>query len=352
MKGYSADELRGFQELLKPYRRNDGTYSYAVLAKRLGERRTTWAHRTEMVMAAENKGDLGVPFEAEETPSELAPISEIIEARAAEFQRKRAHEEATKLIKVRVRVNGPYGIAHFGDPHVDDAGCDIRLLQNHINIVKKTKGLFAGNIGDMNNNWIGRLERLHGKQKTTTKEAWALVEWMLTEMPWLYVIMGNHDAWSGDRDPLEYILRHQPGAKGKWGARLELIPPKGTKTRINARHDFRGRSEYNIVHALIKAVRNGWRDHILIAGHTHTSGYAIEKCPASGLISHMIRVAGYKVLDDFPKELNLPDQSTFPSCITVIDPDAPDTSSAHVTFFPDMEHGADYLTYLRKKRGV
>jgi hypothetical protein len=233
----------------------------------------------------------------------------------------------------------------------DDPGTDISLLEKHVNIVANTKAMFAGNIGDMNNNWVGRLERLHKEQSTTAREAWALVEWLLTAMPWLYVTLGNHDAWSGDRSPLEYILRKNPGAQGAWGTRLELRPPKGTKTRVNARHDFHGHSMWNTVHGPTKAAKMGWRDHILVCGHKHTSGYALEKDPATGLVSHILRVASYKVDDAYAEELGLPDQAIFPAAVTIIDPAEPEDSVRHITVIADVEHGADYLTWLRNKRG-
>jgi hypothetical protein len=259
--------------------------------------------------------------------------------------------EARKLVPVKVRIDGPYGIAHFGDPHVDDPGTDIALLERHVAAVAGTRGMFAGNIGDMHNNWVGRLMRIHAKQGTTAKESWALVEWLMSAMPWIYVVLGNHDLWSGDGDPLDYILRNNPGINGAYGVRIDLISPNGTGARVNARHDFHGHSMWNTVHGPLKAAKMGWRDHILICGHKHVSGYAIEKDPASGLISHVLRVASYKKFDDYAQELGLPDQCAFPSCVTIIDPDEPDTSVRKVTFIPDVEQGSDYLKWLRAKRG-
>lgn len=243
------------------------------------------------------------------------------------------------------------GVVHLTG-NCDDPGTDIALLEKHVAIVAKTRGMFAGNVGDNNNNWIGRLSHLYGKQTTTAKEAWILVEWLLRSMPWLYVIGGNHGAWAGDTDPVEWILRDSPGVFGVWSARLNLISPNGTSCRINARHDFAGRSMWNEIHGPKKAAKMGWRDHILICGHHHTSGYGMDKCPATGLISHIIRVAGYKKCDAYAEQLGLPDQAIFPSCVTIIDPDEPDDSPRRVIFFADVEAGADYLTYLRSKRGL
>ena len=83
-----------------------------------------------------------------------------------EFDRKHEAKEARRLVTVPVKLDGPFGVALFGDPHVDDPGTDIRLLESHMNIVRRTKGLMAGNVGDYSNNWIGRLARLHAEQTT------------------------------------------------------------------------------------------------------------------------------------------------------------------------------------------
>jgi hypothetical protein len=290
-------------------------------------------------------------FWAVKPPIATPTVSEIIERRKREFELLSAERQARRLIDVVVRIDGPYAICHFGDPHIDDPGTDISLLECHVRTVASTRGMFAGNIGDNNNNWVGRLERLHAKQTTTAKEAWLLVEWLMRSMPWLYVVSGNHGAWSGDSDPLEWILQGSPGVSGTWGVRLNLKSPNGSAVRVNARHDFDGHSIWNEIHGPKKAAKMGWRDHILICGHKHTSGYGMDRCPATGLISHIIRVAGYKVYDDYADQLGLPNQASFPSCVTIIDPDEPDDSVRRVTFIPDVEAGADYLTWLRSKRG-
>ncbi len=345
---HTNEQLAAFAALLRPHRKLDGTYSYHKLAKELHESSGTWQHRAEAVMAAEA---IGVGFDVPPLPEEIPSADELRERRKAEYNRTQIARTARKLIPVNVRVDGPYGIVHFGDCHLDDPGTDMALIEKHVGIVSKTPALFAGNIGDLNNNWIGRLVQLHAEQTTTAREAWVLVEWLMAAMPWLYVVLGNHDAWSGDRDPLDYILRNTKGVKGAWGTRLELRSPNGAKTRINARHDFRGKSQWSTVHGPVKAAKLGWRDHILVCGDHHTSGYALEKDPATGLISHIIRVAGYKVVDDFAEQHNLPDQAAFSSCVTIIDPRKADDDVGRVTFFADVEMGADVLTWLRKKVG-
>jgi hypothetical protein len=80
--------------------------------------------------------------------------------------------EARRLIPIRIKVDGPIGIAHFGDPHVDDDGTNIELLEQHVKVVNATDGLFAANVGDYRNNWVGRLARLWADSRRVRRNRW------------------------------------------------------------------------------------------------------------------------------------------------------------------------------------
>lgn len=290
-------------------------------------------------------------FVAEHTPSPLLPVGDLIERRKAQYTQKEKHEQAKKMINVKINIDGPIGIVHFGDPHIDDDGTDIGLIEKHLEIVKKTEGLFGANVGDMQNNWVGRLARLYGEQSTSRLEGWQLTEWMIKSINWLYLIKGNHDLWTGVGDPLDFMREGQSGVLEAWGARLNLKFPNGKEVRVNARHDFAGHSMWNTAHGAAKAVQMGWRDHILTCGHKHVSGYQVLKDPASGLVSHAIRCASYKIHDRYAVELGLPNQNIFPACVTVIDPRYEDDDPRLVTTLFDVETGARYLTFLRNEYG-
>ncbi|MEM7428636.1 MAG: hypothetical protein AAF441_21310 [Pseudomonadota bacterium] len=289
------------------------------------------------------------PFQVEDLPKELPPTEDIVERRKEQFKHKRAAKEARKLIDVKVTIDGPFGVAHMGDPHVDDDGTDIGLLERHGDIINATEGLFAANVGDHQNNWIGRLARLWAQQSTSAAEAWALVEWHLRRNQWIYLINGNHDCWSGAGDPVSWMMRQQPGVFENHGARLSLQTPSGREFRINARHDFKGYSQWNTAHGPARAAQQGWRDHVLACGHLHISGYQVVKCPMSSLISHIMRIASYKIFDRFADEKGLPDQNIFMCPVTIFDPDYGDDDPRAVTTLFDPEEAAEYLTWKRSK---
>ena len=292
------------------------------------------------------------PFITTELPSELPTAAELIARRSQEFARKKEARDARHLIPITVTVPGPIGIAHFGDPHIDDVGTNIDLIQSHVSIINATEGLFAGNVGDYSNNWVGRLARLYGEQSLSAAEAWVLVEWLIRSTKWIYLVGGNHDLWSGAGDPIQWMARQARVQYEANGMRMGLTLPNGKLIRINARHDFSGRSQWNTAHGPSKAAQLGWRDHILTCGHTHVSGYNILRDPESGLISHALRIGSYKHYDRYAEERGLPNQ-TFTVCpVTVIQPQYGDDDPRLITTFLEPSIAADFLTWLRQKKST
>jgi hypothetical protein len=322
----------------------------AAASRALGLPQGTFHARFVAARKADRDGTLSEKqFEYGDLPDEQPAAADLLARRRVDYERKHKAAEARRLIPIRIKVDGPIGIAHFGDPHVDDDGTNIELLEQHVKVVNATDGLFAANVGDYRNNWVGRLARLWADQSTSAKESLVLARWLVEAMDWLYLIGGNHDAWSGADDPIAWIAEQVGALHQPFAARLELEFPNKRKIRVNARHDFRGHSEWNSAHGPAKAARIGWRDHLLTCGHRHISGYNVLKDPASGLISHAIRVASYKLHDRYAIEQGLPDQNIFLCPVTIIDPRFADDDPRLVTTIFDPHVGADFLTFLRKR---
>ncbi len=294
-------------------------------------------------------------FDPPVLPSEEIPTDQLLEQRKRQFSQRQKYEEASRLIRVRVRVAGPIGILHFGDPHLDDDGTDIEAIEGHCKVARNMEGMFAACVGDLTNNWIGRLARLYATQSTSAVQAWQLAEWYIAELrgSLLYLIGGNHDAWSGAGDPLKWIAKQNDALYKPSECRLELLLPDGQRPRINARHDFSGHSMWNPAHGPMKALTMGVRDHIAIAGHKHESAYALLKCPETRITMHAIKVSTYKTYDRYAKERGFRDQTLSPCAVTTINTNLPETHPDYIKVFWDPVAGADYLTFLRRgKRRV
>ena len=287
-------------------------------------------------------------FETDEIPSEILPAEDLVRQKKERFVQREAAAGAKKLRSIRITIPGPIGICHMDDPHIDDDGTDICRIEHDLKLIRDTEGMFGANVGDVHNNWAGRLARLYGEQSTSSREAWELVKWYLGYIPWLYVVGGNHDCWDGKDILLDWII----GQNGNFGpsyVRMSLAFANGREVRVNARHKFPGTSIYNPAHGPMRAALFGWRDHILTCGHLHKTGYGLLKCPVTGMISHALQIATYKIYDQYAIELGLPDQNISPNCTTVIDPEATNDVNL-VTIFWDLETAADFLTYLRRRK--
>ncbi|MFZ9960353.1 MAG: hypothetical protein ACO3GP_08170 [Candidatus Limnocylindrus sp.] len=292
-----------------------------------------------------DKGD----YEFTPLPDDDVPIEELIAQRKRKFQHKREHEEASKLIPIKIKMAGAIGILHFGDPHVDDDGCDIEAIERHTDLVNRTEGLFAANVGDTTNNWVGRLAKLYGEQATSAAQAWKIAEWFVNRCDWLYMIGGNHDLWSGSGDPLRWIAKHQNSLYKSSEARIALRFPTGLEVRVNARHDHSGSSIWNPAHGPMKAALMGTRDHLYVAGHKHESAYSVLKDAISGITMHAMKVASYKIYDRYAKERGFRDNCLSPCALTTINPALPPDHPDLVKVWWEPEEGADYLTFLRRR---
>jgi len=291
-------------------------------------------------------------FQVEPLPNADLPLDELIARKKDEFARGKKLADALQEVTVFVNVDGPIAISHFGDPHIDDPGCDLALLEHHMTIVRDTPGMFAGNVGDSQNNWAPRLCHLFAKQETTKHDARRLVEWLLRGfgLKWLYVIGGNHDAWSGENDPLEWIMSQDRADQGHFryhGVRIKLRFPNGKDVYISARHDFKGSSISNNAHGPMRAAKK-LHDHIFTCGHRHCSGYGIVKSPG-GMVSHCIRVPAYKTIDEYAQQGGYDDETISPCVTTIIDPDLPDGHPDQIDTYQGPARAAYVLTQLRNQ---
>jgi hypothetical protein len=297
-------------------------------ARILGIANRTMQHRMKYIREDKPK------FTAPELPSSLPSIEELLEQRTAQGDRSLAADDARHLIPIDVHIEGPYGLWIWGDPHVDADGCNMRLLREHVELA---------------NFWVGRLARLYAHQSTSVHEAIMLAEWLLTQHEQLFCVLGNHDCWSGSglENPLNWILKHAQGVTEEHGVRIALKSPNGVVTRVNARHDFPGRSQYNINHGMRRELAFGHRDHILVSGHLHSGGDQGLCHDGDGMVSQLVRVSGYKQVDHYAKQLNFPPQKIHPSALIIVDPREPETSRGRVWCAPTVEMGVKLLNAIR-----
>lgn len=287
------------------------------------------------------------PVTLPDFPDDDAPIEDIIAMMERRFEKRRAAYDAHAWFPVQVPDDKPIGILWFGDPHVDDNGCNWSLLRQHCQICDQTEGLYGANIGDTTNNWHGKLIRLYANQDSSVKTARRLAKWFMLEsgVRWLLWLIGNHDAWG---DGAEILTRM--GANGTqkvvchdWDATFRLVFPNGWEPRVYAAHDFPGNSQWNPLHGPMKMGQMGVEADLYVCGHKHNSAEFGFENAARGIYQHFVRVRGYKFMDEYARRIGKTEQKHGSGCLTIFDP-----RDRTITRHMDIEKGAAFLTSLRQ----
>lgn len=334
----SKEQLQEFVEVYESCGRN-----LAQTARTLEKPRETLRHWLHNFL-----DDLEPRPEPEDLPPSDLPFEERLATMKKRNALRIAHAKALSWQTVKVPVEGPYGLCWFGDPHLDDPFCDLDLIEEHASICRRTEGLFGANGGDSINNWVGRLERLYAEQSATSSEAWELVDWFMNDLGinWLLWILGNHDVWNYGSRIFEKMNTNRILMRD-WDAKLRLTSPSGDAT-VWARHDFKGHSMYNELHGLKRASLMDEEADIYAAFHRHTWGLAQGELE-NGREYCLVRARGYKMSDDYAVKKQFTEQLRGQSIVTIVEPRAGARPLIHA--YKDVETGADFLTFLRRKGG-
>lgn len=291
-------------------------------------------------------------FDPPHIPDADVPVEELIEKLERGYQRRSAHVAAKKWMRFSLRDDGPYLLAIVGDPHLDDPGCNWPLLRRDVEIMRRPH-THAICLGDVTNNWSGRLVRLYAEQETTRSQAWKLAEWFFRAVPWLVIIAGNHDMWSsshGTGDPLDWMARGH-AVKEDWLAQFEVATPGGHAIKIDARHDFKGSSIYNPVHGLMRAQKfSGGEADILCAGHQHHAEVYCGQDPAKAAKPFwLVRARGYKHIDAFADQHQYESQASWHGSTVGIVVDPSREYGAAVQAYTDLAEAAEILQFKRQR---
>jgi hypothetical protein len=287
-------------------------------------------------------------IEFPDLPSSELPAEQLIEQACKRFESHLNARDARRWMEIKIKSNKPMAVCFMGDPHVDNNGCNWPLLRRDIGILEKTDGLFAVNIGDLTDNWVGRLVRLYADQEMSKKQAWKLAKYLLKDcdIKWLCHILGNHDAWNDGPYLIKANARPTVPVED-WQSRFQLVYPNGSRVRIHAAHDFPGSSIWNKMHGPQKASMLLEEADIFACGHKHEWAVNQSENAQRGFIYHLIRARGYKFIDSYADQLGYPSQKFGASITAVIDPSI--EGPRRINCFADLEEGADFLKFKRAR---
>lgn len=275
---------------------------------------------------------------------------DLIDALATEHRKKTT--ESRDAMPVHVQMDGPIGIAFFGDPHVDDPGCAWGDLRDDVEACQRAEGMFAVNIGDSRNNWVGRLMGLYAEQTTTASQGLQLIQWLMTSLPWLLWDAGNHGRWGdvhGNAEEIMHRLLNIPGLFAAEAARMRLLLPAGQEVMVHVRHDFPGASQFNPAHALVRQTLFNYRDHIMACGHRHQSGYMPIWHNDPERLCHGIRVGTYKDFDKYADEKGFKHENWARGMVAIIEPDKAGNPVEFITVKFSIKADAEILDLLRAR---
>lgn len=291
--------------------------------------------------------------EAMPLPDPDLPIEQIIDIRKRQFEARHKHKQAKRWRRFNIPTHGTYALMIFGDPHIDDDGCNLDLFEAHCDLAAATPDLYAINIGDTTNNWVGRLARLWANQDTSAATAKRMVKHYLGErgVPWFLWLHGNHDLWDGPvgKDVFE---RFKPNyvEMEDWQAKVTLVSPNGHEMRMWAAHNFKGNSIWNNLHGLERAAQMQDWAHLYVAGHHHDAGLRQAENPHRNFVYWLMRVRGYKFDDEYAEHHGFGEYSYGASGLVVVDPSADKIN--HLTCFLDPYEGVEFLQWKRRREAA
>jgi len=276
-------------------------------------------------------------------PSDKIDTQTLVDRICESYKRKEKKQKALDWMEFTVNTDKPIGLVFVGDPHIDNPGTDWPQLRHDAKVCDQD-GIHAINMGDLRDNWPGRMKGLYEKHEVSGDQSWQLVEWFYAQsgFRWLVSIMGNHDLWQ-NRKLLKECAKHYCPVTD-WRARFQLVFKNGFKFAVDAAHDHKGHSQYNTVHGNKKtALWDGQQADLYVSGHKHNYGYADEY--ANGRKMSFLRVAGYKRIDDYARTLgHEPEWQDPASVMIIIDPKTGQTWKHE-----NLKQGAEFLKHLRDR---
>jgi hypothetical protein len=263
----------------------------------------------------------------------------ILDRHNTNFDSLRKESDYKQIIKLK--DDKPFVLTALGDPHIDNQGTDLRLWEKWNEALKQDRWRGCC-LGDLLDNWVGRLEALWAQNGKTEDDAALLFEYYLGKYGpyWDWCIGGNHDKWPKMARAIKMALRDARVPYRTDEMKIEYHTPSGHVVKVKARHNFKGNSMYSTDHGVKRdAMFNGSAHDILLGGDLHVSGYTPVKSP-EGLYCHAVQLGAFKVVDEYARTCGFYDKHISPAVALVIDPRKDRTDFTRVRVFHDIEGAA------------
>lgn len=270
----------------------------------LRERRKRESPRTEQPSVSVH----GITPEYEEIDEDEVWDQAILKSRRNRERNGKKHEQSIEF------SHGPICLVFLADLHLGDSYVDYERLDDDIEVISDTPGMWACIVGDMLNNYIvGRLKDIRLGAEFSVSEEWVMVKRVLKALaPKLVLsVAGNHDLWSFALTAVDYLqevhARINPNILYAKYDNTVTIKIGEDETVLRARHKWKGYSQYNPTHGVEWAAKfdKGRHFDIGIAAHTHASGL-YRQFNNGGKTGHAVICGSYKFYDEYVAKLGFP----------------------------------------------
>ena len=345
VKPLTPEAIELTRQTLEETRTPQGYLNQTAAAQKLGITRSALQNRFRHIEIPTYIAPPEVEFPV--FPPDDVSVEQIIAQASERFKRQTESREAKRWFDIRLNTEMPVGLAFVGDPHLDSPGCNWGLLERHIAILRDTPGLYGVNVGDVSDNWVGKLVRLYADSNISDLNAKRLVKYFLADsgVKWLCHILGNHDRWKDVGLLRTMNVPEVPMLDNS--AKFNLVFQNGRKCRIWCSHHFPGSSIWNPGHGAQRTAQIKDEAEIYACGHLH-DWFIQSQEHARGFVYTTLRARGYKFIDSHADALGYESARFGASIACVIDPKASD-GVGFVQAFPCLETAADYLTFKRSK---
>lgn len=235
---------------------------YTVQQYKCLECKSSWTERIEVPIVNGITAQERTDFDGE-----IMPYLKMIGEKAKAKNQIEANQTITM-------PNKPFAIALMADLH-GGGKSDYEAIEKDIELIRKTEGMYAGNVGDNTDNFIiGALQNIQKEQPTTFQMEVRFAEWLMRELSGslLFWVSGNHNNWTKKVSGIDFF---KEGLKGtqclydpietrfilKWG---------DNEVKVKVRHKWRYSSIFNPTHGIeVGWERIGQDFDIGIGAHTH-----------------------------------------------------------------------------------
>lgn len=284
-------------------------------------------------------------------PDEAPNEDEVYERARQEWAKTRDHE--AKRAVQKLKFDQPYVMLAFvGDQHLGDPGTDVERCFAEAQLIAETPGMACITVGDALNQFvIGRLRQARDNVRLAICDEWALVRryYRMLAPKLCASVGGNHDYWAVllvgidyFRDVLADVSPHALYDPHDLRVTLEV---GGTAFPGRIRHQWQGRSIYNVTHSIERAQK--WDQDFIwgVGGHTHESG-VVRTFNVGGRNGLAALVGSYKRHDSFAKMIGFPRPNTSTGVAILFD-----AETGSMTGFDSLEVAAKVMRHLQRAGG-